>query len=39
MLLLVRPETKALLRKLSKSRKQPIWRIVDDAVVEFAKMP
>ena len=36
MLLLVRPETKARLEKLSQATGRPIWRIVDEAVAKFA---
>ena len=32
LLLLVRPDTRALLRKLSKANGKPVWRIVDEAV-------
>lgn len=33
----IRPDTKALLRKLSAEMGKPIWRIVDDAIRALGK--
>lgn len=37
MLLILRPETKELLEKLSQVSRRPAWRIVDEAVTKFAR--